>query len=162
MGSPYAHMSTPNGGAHTGPRRGPVTLRFLFSYRTVSLRLPGSLTTPKGWYRTPLGVRYTNPEGLVYATLHKPFGVCVPDPKGVRYHTPLGCDTLRLMRTRVYVYVCVQFWPFLMQIQSFCAGAFWPKLYDFLFFDRLPSGRLTLRVKFRHVTLRVPTPEGGW
>ena len=67
MGSPYAHMSTPTGahtgpptgsgyatlpqtpkGLCTGPLRGPVKLRFSFSSRTVSLRLSGSLTTPKG------------------------------------------------------------------------------------------------------------------
>ena len=29
------------------------------------------------------------------------------------------------------------------------------------FFDRLPSGPVTLRVKFRHLTLRVPTPGVG-
>ena len=64
MGSPYAHMSTPLGcsyrtpygvrlryvtqtpkGLCTGPLRGPVKLRFSFSSRTVTLRLPGSLTT---------------------------------------------------------------------------------------------------------------------
>ena len=28
MGSPYAHMSTPYGGAHTGPLRGPVPTPF--------------------------------------------------------------------------------------------------------------------------------------
>ena len=28
---------------------------YFFSYRTVSLRLPGSLTTPSGWYHTPKG-----------------------------------------------------------------------------------------------------------
>ena len=56
MGSPYAHMSTPYGGTHTGPLRGPVSGSFFFSYRTVSLRLPGSYTNPqRGWYRTPKG-----------------------------------------------------------------------------------------------------------
>ena len=28
---------------------------FFFCSRTVILRLPGSLTTPSGWYRTPMG-----------------------------------------------------------------------------------------------------------
>ena len=74
MGSPYAHMSTPTGcsyqprrgwytlrytnpsGLCTGPRRGPVKLRFSFRIRTVSLRLPGSLTTRRV-VPDPVGVR---------------------------------------------------------------------------------------------------------
>ena len=69
MGSPYAHMSTPTGvlipdpygvrlrdvtllyrtptGSGTNPLRGLVSGSFFFSYRTVSLRLPGSYTTPR-------------------------------------------------------------------------------------------------------------------
>ena len=75
----------------------------------------------------PFGVWYTNPEGLVYATLHKPFGVCVPDPVGVRlryvflfvvarsafgfpaplppfgwYRTPLGSGNTTPLRGVVY------------------------------------------------------------
>ena len=118
-------------GAHTGPQRGPVKLRFIFRSRTVSLRLPGSLPHPSGVVYQPLrvgiryvtqtlrvcvpdpnGVRlsyvlffvvarsafgfpapyhtlrvwYTNPFGLVYATLHKPFGF-VYRTRWVRYHT---------------------------------------------------------------------------
>ena len=43
-------------GLCTGPRRGPVTLRFSFRSRTVSLRLPGSLTTRRV-VPDPVGVR---------------------------------------------------------------------------------------------------------
>ena len=68
-------------GAHTGPRRGPVTLRFFFCSRTVSLRLPGSLTTPFGCGIPTLRV------GIRYVT--QTLQVCVPDPLGPVSH-PVG------------------------------------------------------------------------
>ena len=90
MGSPYAHMSTqrvlipdPNG----------VRLSYVLFF--VVARSAFGFPAP---YHT-LRVWYTNPFGLVYATLHKPFGF-VYRTQRVRYHT-FGCDTLRLIRTHV-------------------------------------------------------------
>ena len=92
-------------------------LRFSFRSRTVSLRLPGSLTTLR----------------------------VVPDPYGVRYNATFNAHTCTAL------YVCVQFWPFLLRFKSFYTGTFRPnfilaKRETFLFFT-VPSGRLTLRVK---------------
>ena len=52
---PLCTYEHPNGVLIPDPLWGPVTLRFSFRSRTFSLRLPGSLTTPKGWYHTPKG-----------------------------------------------------------------------------------------------------------
>ena len=93
MGSPYAHMRPPTGVSYQPFGVGKRQL--FFSYRTVSLRLPGSYTnppvgvgsryvmstptgvlipTPKGWFTLrnehPYGGAHTNPEGLVHATFN--------------------------------------------------------------------------------------------
>ena len=46
--------------------------------------------------------------------------------------------------------MCVPFWPFLIKIKLFCA-------VTFIFFNRLPSGPVTLRVNL----FRDRTPVGG-
>ena len=81
----------------------------------------------------------------------------VPDPYG-------SGITLRLTRTRVYV----QFWPFWLRFKSFCAAAFWPKLYGFFLFFSL-TGPLRDRyhtpvgvIKEKLVFLRKSTQTKGF
>ena len=43
------------------------------------------------------GVHRGDPIGVPLCTYEHPYGVLIPDPVGVRYHTPTGCDTLRFI-----------------------------------------------------------------
>ena len=123
-GVPLCTYEHPYGVLIPDPRRGPVTLRFIFfRSRTVSLRLPGSLTTPSGWYRTRWGPVYATCKCTCTCTCtctYKfwPFWMLIksfcagaflakivllsflwPAPFGDRYHTPSGCD---IYTSRVY------------------------------------------------------------
>ena len=93
MGSPYAHMSTPKGGAHTGPQRGPVTLLYTNPEGVCvpdpkGVRLRYFTQTPSGFvYRTPKGSGITTPYWGVVIT--KPLRGFVT----LRYRTPSGSGT---------------------------------------------------------------------
>ena len=79
LGPPCAYEH-PRRGAHTNPE-GVGKWRLFFSYRTVSLRLPGSHTNP-------FGVGNKIPKGFYYVTNHPPKG---GDNETFNAHTRVSC-----------------------------------------------------------------------